>query len=416
MNKKLIALAVVGALSAPAALAQGTNVTLYGTLNVDFERVEAKDSEIGAELDARNRVSSNSSNIGFRGTEDLGNGLKAIFQCESSANIDNGGAGLCTRNTHVGLSGRWGTLFYGQWDTPYKFVSLSQDAWYATGIASGNTIFGTPGFGVLTSTASGTPGTIGTAANASFDVRRGDSVQYWSPDWAGFAFRVMYSANEGKSSDPPGALPGVPGAVDLNPYTAGAAITYTNGPLYLNVAYEYHNDFFGLNSLGIGAAAPSAALNDSSKDQGAKAGVGYRFGNTTINLIYEWLQYENDGGAAGDVEQYERNMIYVSLLHKIGNWTIRGYHAWADEGNCDLVGGGNCAFDSDTDAKAFALGASYSLSKRTDLYALYTQVANEDNASYTFGTNALRPGAVGVLPAASGFENKGIALGIRHAF
>src|SRR5687767_11285587 len=131
MKKKLMTLAVAAALGAPAAvLAQGTNVTIYGTLNADFERVEAKgtsqgiagNSVIGAqpatspEFEGRQRVSSNSSNIGFRGTEDLGNGLKAIFQCESSTRVDNGGDGFCTRNTHVGLSGNWGTVFYGQWD------------------------------------------------------------------------------------------------------------------------------------------------------------------------------------------------------------------------------------------------------------------------------------------------------------
>jgi predicted porin len=79
----------------PLRLLRGTNVTIYGTFNASFERVEAQDttrdgsfnslvraSSTGAgspELDPRNRVSDNSSNIGFRGTEDLGAGLKAIF-------------------------------------------------------------------------------------------------------------------------------------------------------------------------------------------------------------------------------------------------------------------------------------------------------------------------------------------------
>jgi predicted porin len=420
MNKKLIALAVAGALGLPAAaLAQGTNVTIYGTLNVDFERVEAEDSFVGPELEARNRVSSNSSNIGFRGTEDLGNGLKAIFQCESSANIDNGGAGFCTRNTHVGLSGGWGTLFYGQWDTPYKFTTLAQDAWYATGIAASATVIGTPAFGVATATASGTPGTFGaTPANASFDVRRGDSVQYWSPNWAGFAFRVMYSANEGKSSDPPGAAPGVvgTGTAEVDPYTWGGAITYTNGPIYLNAAYERHIDFFGLNQIsgfGVGAAAPSAA-NDSSRDTGIKVGAGYRFGNTTLNVIWERLKYENDNGVgatpATQLEEFERDLIYVSLLHRIGNWTLRAYYAKADEAECDLSSGAACILEDDTGADAWAVGASYSLSKRTDLYGLFTRVDNDDRASYTFGVNGLRPAG------AFGFENNGIALGIRHSF
>jgi predicted porin len=124
MKSQRIAYRVIVAFAVcTTALAQGTNVTLYGTLNVDFERVEAKDtsrsgpgnnfvgapSALSPELDACNRVSSNASNIGLRGTEELGNGLKAIFQCESTAAIDGGTAGLCTRNSHVCLSGAWGT-------------------------------------------------------------------------------------------------------------------------------------------------------------------------------------------------------------------------------------------------------------------------------------------------------------------
>lgn len=73
MNKKLMSLAVAATVSIPAlALAESGNVTLYGTLNADIETVKADDA-----VSSRNRVSSNSSNIGFRGTEDLGNGLNA---------------------------------------------------------------------------------------------------------------------------------------------------------------------------------------------------------------------------------------------------------------------------------------------------------------------------------------------------
>src|SRR5688572_17828799 len=85
MNKKPIALTIASALVTPAAaFAQGTNVTIYGRLNVDFERVEAKDTSTSGpgnnlvaapaasapEFDPRNRVTSNASNMGFRGTED----------------------------------------------------------------------------------------------------------------------------------------------------------------------------------------------------------------------------------------------------------------------------------------------------------------------------------------------------------
>ncbi|HSF47024.1 MAG TPA: porin, partial [Burkholderiales bacterium] len=94
---------------------------------------------------------------------------------------------------------------------------------------------------------------------------------------------------------------------------------------------------------------------------------------------------------------------------RIGSWTLRAYYGYADEGECDLVTGASCNAD-DTGADGFGIGASYSLSKRTDIYALYTQIDNDDLQAYTFGVNGLRPGT------AFGFENRGIALGIRHAF
>lgn len=410
------------------------NVTIYGTLNADFERVEAQDTTrdgsfnslvrasstgaTAAELDPRNRVSNNSSNIGFRGIEDLGGGLKAIFQCESSANVDNGGAGFCTRNTHVGLSGNWGTVFYGQWDTPYKIIGTRIDAFYATGIATGEAFYGSPGFGIGPATLSGTPGAfggsgvLGAAANASFERRQGDSVQYWSPNWAGFSFRIGYSANEGKSSDPSG----LPGNIELNPYTWSLSATYQNGPLLLAAGYERHIDWFGLNAITPNAAAPSGVTgNDESTDQGIKLVAGYGFGNTTINVLWERLEYENDGGPATvavgipTLEHYERGIWYVTLIHRIGAWAIRAYYGYYNEGECDLVAGASCNAD-ETGGDGFGIDASYSLSKRTDLYALFTRIDNDDLQAVQFGVNALRPAG------AFGYTAQGVALGIRHSF
>jgi Gram-negative porin len=172
MKKNLVALVVSGAVCAPA-IAQ-TNVTIYGSFNVALERVRAEDatastaalnSMVGApgltpaEFEWRNRVTSTNSNIGFRGTEDLGNGLKAIFQCESFANIDNGSPGpagtiLCNRNSNVGLSGGWGTVFYGIWDTPYKITTIKLDTFT---VYDGNheVLMGSPGFNVSATTRSG---------------------------------------------------------------------------------------------------------------------------------------------------------------------------------------------------------------------------------------------------------------------
>jgi predicted porin len=78
----------------------------------------------GANASSRSRLTSGTSTIGFRGTEDLGGGLKAIFQIENAVPLDGdpGPNTFASRNSNVGLASNWGTLFFGNWDTPYKWT------------------------------------------------------------------------------------------------------------------------------------------------------------------------------------------------------------------------------------------------------------------------------------------------------
>ena len=111
MNKKLVALAVAGVLSAPlAAQAQTANVTLYGRVNMTVEAVQVRSQPEGVSEPWIYRVNSNSSRLGVRGTESLGGGLNAIFQIESNVSADTGvSGGLGNRETFVGL-----TAFVGE--------------------------------------------------------------------------------------------------------------------------------------------------------------------------------------------------------------------------------------------------------------------------------------------------------------
>ena len=161
-KNRLRAVVFVNAFAASAtAFAQGTFVQIYGMFNADLEYAQAVDPSVvpigvssingaptifGPALNGATRplgsgplnasipgqfgISSNSSQLGFRGSEDLGNGFLAIFQVESSINLDTGNGNLGGRNSNLGLETPWGVIFYGNWDTAYKAVPYPADPFY----------------------------------------------------------------------------------------------------------------------------------------------------------------------------------------------------------------------------------------------------------------------------------------------
>ena len=137
MNKKLVVLAVAGAFASPLAVqAQTANVTLYGRLNLDLEFVKGEQTD--GSNPTVNRVSSNSSRFGMRGTESLGGGLNAIFQIESNVSGDTGNAAsssLGSRETFVGLQGSWGKATMGKFLMPQDDVRFIFDNKTTLGIS-----------------------------------------------------------------------------------------------------------------------------------------------------------------------------------------------------------------------------------------------------------------------------------------
>ena len=123
-----------------------------------------------------------------------------MWQLESGFQIDqNVGPGLGARDSKVGLQGAWGEVFLGQWDTPYKYISLPVNPLRAGYVFDRTAITGNPGFGVPNTTTQASR--AGAKPDASFDRRQGNSVQYWSPAVRGFTFRVAHSVNETKDLD-----------------------------------------------------------------------------------------------------------------------------------------------------------------------------------------------------------------------
>lgn len=411
-QNKTIALLFAGA-GLGVSLAAQAEVTIYGTLLpfVDSYRTSGATSSApsngpnqvksytGINVPSMGRVSSNTSNLGFKGSEDLGNGLKAVWQIESQVNIDGDtvpASTLGSRNTRVGLSSaNWGTLFFGNWDTPYKSAQMVVNPFMAVNPFD-DYLIGNPGFGV--------PGTTTQAsranskADASFSRRQGNSVQYWSPSLAGFSLRADYSFGESRTAPAGGA--------SINPGLWSASLNYNNGPLSVSYAHEQHRDYFGLSQLGGSAGA--TASNAASKDDGDMLVALYKFPtDTRVGLIFERLRYHNDDGAAGAVTDFKRNAVYALVQQYFGPHQVWGSLGKAYSGHCSA--NGVACSNNGLGATQWSVGGAYALSKRTQLYASYYGINNQQSASYVIAgapAGAASPGA----------DSRGIGVGMIHTF
>ncbi len=343
MNKKLIALAVAGACVASDAMAQTANpVTLYGRVYLTLESVEAKGGP--APVVRRSRVEDQSSLLGVRGTEDLGGGLKAFFQLETAFRADQAGTAFATRNSGIGLQGGWGSFLMGRWDMPYKITTYSVDA-----------------FGDLTIAGITSAG----HDRSNFDRREPNVLQYWSPSFGGFAFRLAATANEGKTAT-------------SNPRTTGANVTFTRGPAYAFLAYEEHKDV-------------SATI---SKEEGVSGGGYMNFGPVKLGAVYEEIKRSATPSVS------KRKSWLGSVVWTMGNNQFIYQHQQMKDGGAT----GTSEPDCDTNTLAY----KYNFSRRTFFLAQYMKIDNNDSSTCNFGA--------GALTITSGQDPQGVSLGIQHVF
>lgn len=366
MNKKLVALAVAGVLSAPlAAQAQTANVTLYGRLNITLEAVQTKIAD-GSKPNIY-RVSSNSSRLGVRGTESLGGGLNAIFQIESSISGDAGGGTLAGRETFVGLQGGWGTLKIGNFLAPYDDI---------------HPIFGnvpTLTTSILSTAAVWAQGPSA-KSQGGFDARLGNSVRYDSPNINGFTGSIQGSTSEN--------------AIHGMVYSLGGF--YNAGPIQAGLAYERNQK------------ARGAGLTD---DAISLAG-GYNFGVVRVAGVYERLKYDAGGGSL------KRDFYGVSATANLGPGQMYAFWGHANDGKGSAADGtvvGGLVKGSDTGVDQYEISYTYPLSKRTLTYIGYVRIDNDKNARYTFNINPVNQSATTGGLASEG-KPQGLAAGIVHFF
>ena len=393
MQKKLIALAVAGVFAAPA-FAATSNVDVYGVLTLSVDVINT-DSSISSEDDKLTRVSSNSSRIGFKGSEDLGGGLKGLWQIESQLDMENGtnnlqfgsnsaapgqigGAGTLSggnfstslRNTFIGLGGGFGTVLLGKHDTPYKLATGKLDVFVDTAADYNNLVSNFSGANV-------------------FDLRTGNTIVYFSPNFSGFSGAIAYVAGNELGND-----------TSANPNAWSLMGMYDNGPIFASLAYEKHNN----------VQESGTSFGSELDNRAWKLGLGYKFGNAKVGLIYEDIKLDDQS------DNYKRKAWYLNGMYTMGNVDLKA--AYGSAGDIKGTGGFN-----DTGAKTYAIGADYNMSKRTKLYALYTKMDNDTNASYGVGVgqgsayfpdNSTSPGST--TNGDSGDSPSVISIGVRHSF
>jgi len=390
MQKKLLAVAVAGALGAPAfALAQNATVNVYGRLYGEYSKVNQGNAGAvapGAPQVDPDFLQNPGSELGFRGEEKLSGGMSAWFQCATTMDWrGQSSEGLCSRNSALGLKGGFGNFFMGNWDTPWKRVQT-----FVGGNETG--VFGTAQllYGQSTTTASGAAG------GGNFQRRQRNSINYDTPVFSGFQAMFAYTTTNSETST-------MSAATNSKPRIWSLAAKYDNGPINVNFSYERHNDITG-----------AAAIRGD--DRGWALGGSYTFSNgLKLGGLYTRQNFER-GTVAAPTEGT------VRAWHIGMDWMISGPHgvraSYTRAGDVDGFGfagiGTGAPVYRPANVAAGSTGASlwqiryvHALSKRTEFTAGYVKLDNKANAAYQlYGLSSNR----------NGEDQSAFALALDHRF
>ena len=443
MNKKLMALAVAGAVTAPGlAFAQvggSPGVTLYGRLDETIMSNKYSASGNGSIVELKKGdIYSPGNSIGVRGREDLGGGTALWFQLEAGAwPSERTEAGATTgvnfggRNSGLGVSSDLGDIMFGIWDTPYKLAYGAGNVVNSGGFASSGIIMGNGDTtGALTNarctnTVGNATGTLAsTAANAvcvtestsngtAWSRRINNSVQYWSPNFAGLQFRLMTALANYQSPGTSGFASGLPKAKEWS-----ASVAFARGPLSLAVAYDLHQ------GLRPGTAATAVA---NPKDTGIQIGAKWNFGLGEVGAGYEKLKYGDNGQTGGANNNANNGGMDVPAFVVNGRINAGPGAVWASYSK--TAGGKSCTASTATigsascgiAAKMTTVGYDYIMSKRTKMYFAYNKIDNGfangvgTNYYYIAGPAANNGGGTnGGL--AAGTDVTSLSVGMQHSF
>lgn len=358
MNKQLLAAAMAAAACASAS-AQ-TNVQVYGLMDLGLEHI-SNASASGGGVTRVSTGGSNNSRFGFRGTEDLGNGLKAVFNLEGGILADTGASdgALFRRQANVGLEGSFGRVILGRsYTTVYDFINPFDPMGYAPHYSWG-------------------PTGNGTLSNKYGMTTGFDNIVKYSGQFSGLKIGASFGAGE------------VPGnAADGR--KLAAAVGYDAGPLRFAVTGERVNG----TSNAAGARSVTKVYH---------AAAAYKLvKDVDLKLAYRNYQQTTAAGIQLRADTWWTGANYqltpaVALIGAL-------YY--------ENVKAGATPVDTKSDPMMLVLSARYSLSKRTFVYATAAQARAKNGGLAGLTRDSSDDGGN------SGFSDHqtGLMLGIQHRF
>ncbi len=338
-----------------SACANTSSVTLYGLADIAFTHSSNKG---GSSFNGLENGRFFASRVGFRGQEDLGGGLRAIFVMESGVDLDTGtsssSAAFFNRQAWVGMSSaQWGALTLGRQTSPL-FDNVAK-------------FTGGPTFGINGAAVDGValPGSAaGRFENTMSPPRFNNSIKYTSQRMEGFKVIGMYGFGEVAGEASAGQLQTV-------------VVDYNKGPFDAAVGY------FSKNCPNAGGCTA-----DQGRDKVLALLGGYDFKLAHVGLVYTRQNH------AKNVKDMNADVWTVRVLVPYGLWNFSaGYHLQNDR------------TVANQDVRQLNLGVSYDLSKRSTLYSFYSRqrVSNGGIAS------------MGLMNSSNSKQNQLVA-GIRHFF
>jgi predicted porin len=409
MKKHLIAAAVAAAVAAPAAFAQ-SNVEIYGVIDqgwttndVDLKlRGTVGATAVSAKSSTDTETTGNASaytsqRLGFRGSEDLGNGLKANFVIEFSLGaadqtedraltVSNDVATPNNlRQANAGISGGFGSIKVG------RMTNFADMAW-GTGDTGGQNNF------------LGRAYTVARTTNARSDRL----IEYVSPNFNGFTVGLQYGKRDTDTKTTAAVLGTTFTAADTKSDVTetGLMVRYSAGPLNVMLGYQ---------DLDVKTDA-SATVGRKRTRTNTIVGANYNFGPATVFALY------NDGDSADktnatpatagvDKTKSDNKVYEIGVRVPAGAWTFQAsYFDWsAKSKESDIATAPRLKSKGDGDG--YQLAALYSMSKRTTLYAVYGSYDLTNKLTIEDSDTAANR-ASGKLTT----EGTNYGIGIRHTF